>query len=449
MTKNYIITVMKRSLKIFTIAAICIAVMPQIANAQKVGDLKFYDVKTLIEKGKAVMIGQGTFETTDNCFYYRLPGRLNGVVRKEVWDLGRDGAGIAIRFSTDSRCIGAKWTLTTNFGMAHMAYTGIKGMDLYVLDVKRNLGAESSAPKQQKKRQKKATLSTKDKFKEAFTALGNDIANMGEKVVGAMEGKEWKFAGTAFPNGKNSSNVFVRKMAGGQREYMIYLPLYDGIEEMEIGIDSTAEISAPSGALIPSYKNGTDSGKDLPIVFYGTSVTQGGCASRPGMAYPSIISRALNRETVNLGFSGNGRMDANMADFISTLPASAYVIDCLANCTYETTRDSSSYFISRIAAAHPDIPVYMVNNYRYPQQFILPENNSDMDKENALWRSIFIELSTKGTILDGKPTGPMKNLRYIDVSSENIIGSEDTVDGTHLTDLGFTHLAKEIMRYLR
>ncbi len=376
----------------------------QISNAQKVGELKFYDVKEMIKDGKAVMIGQG--EHHDSTYFYRIPFRLKGVVRKEVWELGCDGAGIAIRFATDAKCIGAKWTLTYNFGMAHMAYTGIKGMDMYVLD------------------------------REGVGANKKNRTN-------------WFYAGTAFPNGKNSQSVFVRKMEGGKKEYMIYLPLYDGIEELSIGIDSTGSFFAPSGALIPEYKMNTNSKNDLPIVFYGTSVTQGGCASRPGMAYPSIIERKTGIETINLGFSGNGRMDSNMADYIATIPARAYVIDCLANCTYETTRDSSSYFISTIALAHPDVPVYMVNNYYYAQQFMLPENNSDMVKENALWRDIYRKLSKEGTTVNGKPTGPLKNLRFIDVSKDGIVQNEDTVDGTHLTDLGFTHLAEAILKQLK
>lgn len=372
--------------------------------AQKVSELKFFNVKEMINNGTAVMIGQG--EHHDSTYFYRLPLRMKGIARKEVWELGCDGAGIAIRFSSDAKCIGAKWNLTYNFGMAHMPYTGIKGLDLYMLD---NNGVGSN-----KKNRKK-----------------------------------WMFAGTAFPNGKNSSNVFVRKMEGGKKEYLLYLPLYDGIEELEIGIDSTANIYSPSGSLIPKYKIDNNSKQDLPILFYGTSVTQGGCASRPGMAYPSIIEREIGIETINLGFSGNGRMDANMADFIATIPARAYVIDCLANCTYETTRDSSSYFISTIALAHPNVPIFMVNNYRYPQQFFLPENNSDMVKENALWKEIYRKLSKEGTVINGKATGPLKNLKFIDVSSEDIIDNEDSVDGTHLTDMGFTHLARAIIKQLQ
>ena len=382
--------------KVFSILVVMAFAFIQNANAQKVSELKFYDVKQLIAQGDAVMIGQAEKPTVDSCYYYRLPNKLKGIVRKDLWDLGCDGAGIAIRFSTDAQCIGARWTLTYNFGMAHMAYTGIKGMDLYVYD----------------------------------------------------RGKEWKFAGTAFPNGKNSASVFVRKMYGGKKEYMIYLPLYDGVEEMEIGIDSTATIYAPSGALLPENTG-------LPILFYGTSITPGGCVSRPGMAYPAIIERKLGVPTINLGFSGNGRMDGNMADWIKTIPVSAIVLDCLPNCTYNTTRDSSDYFIGWIAYSNPSVPVYLVNNFEYPQQFILPGNNDDMVQENILIKEIYKRLKRHGTTIKDPETGqeiktgPLKNLKFIDVSKEKGIGNEDTVDGNHMTDLGTANFSKRLLKHIK
>ncbi|MBR6971618.1 MAG: SGNH/GDSL hydrolase family protein [Bacteroidales bacterium] len=379
--------------KLFS-AMLLVAAALQFSFAQKASELKYYDVKQLIAQGDAVMIGQAEKPDADSCYFYRIPNRLKGIVRKELWELGCDGAGIAIRFSTDAECIGAKWTLTYNFGMSHMAYTGIKGMDIYVLD----------------------------------------------------KGKDWKFAGTAFPNGKHSNSVFVRKMYGGKKEYMIYLPLYDGVDHMEIGIDSTATIYAPSGSLAEG---------GLPILFYGTSITQGGCVSRPGMAYPSIISRKLDKPVINLGFSGNGRMDGNMADWIKTIPASAYVLDCLPNCTYNTTRDSSDYFIGWIAYSNPNTPVYLVNNFEYPQQFILPGNNDDMVKENILIRDIYKRLKKHGTTIKDPvtgeeiKTGPLKNLRFIDVSKEKGIDNEDTVDGNHMTDLGTAHFSARLLKYLK
>lgn len=445
---------MKRTLffgvLVAVMAAAMVACSAQMAVAQKVAQLKFSDAREMIESGQAVMIGRANANSSDSAFYYRLPERLHGVARQAVWDLSKNSAGIAIRFSSNAKCIGLKWTLVNNFSMAHMAGTGIRGLDLYTLDKKIDMGYETDENKSvTSKHGNRSNVSgsgqsTGAKFKEAFKSLGADVKNLGNSAVATMEGKEWKYVGVAFPNGKNSESVIVREMAGGMREYLLYLPLYDGIEKLEIGVDSAAVIEAPQTTdLVPDKSS-------LPIVFYGTSVTQGGCASRPGMAYPAIVERALDRETVNLGFSGNGRMDSNLADEIAKIDASAYVIDCLANCTYETTRDSSEYFISTIAAAHPDVPVYMVTNYHYPQQFICPKNNDDMVKENALWKSIYEKLKTQGAVKSraGK-TGPLENLRFIDISSERIIGNEDTVDGTHLTDKGFSRLANVFISYLK
>lgn len=249
---------------------------------------------------------------------------------------------------------------------------------------------------------------------------------------------EWLFAGTAQPNGKESANVFRRNMDGEYRDYLVYLPLYDGVVKLEIGLDSFAVIEAPK------VKSLVESGK--PIVFYGTSVTQGGCASRPGMAYPAIIGRKLGKETINLGFSGNGRMDKIMADKIATIDASAYVIDCLANCTAKIVSDSTEYFIKTIAGAHPQTPVYMVNNYCYPYEYLDAQFRKDLTEENALWYSLYKKLRKEG----------YKNLQYIDLySNGNMRKSstgpdhEGTVDGVHLTDLGFLRLAEVFCRELR
>ena len=287
---------------------------------QKVQDLKFYNVKDEIAKGNIIIIGQGF----DNSSFGRLPLEIKDSTRKEVWDLGCNSAGVALRFSTNSKCIGAKWDLLNNFNMSHMPGTGIRGLDLY-------------------------------------TFYNN----------------KWTYAGTAQPNGKESANIFRRNMNGEDRDYIVYLPLYDGVTDMFIGIDSSAIIAPP--------KVDNLVGKDKPIVFYGTSVTQGGCASRPGMAYPSIISRELGVETINLGFSGNGRMDRILARKIAEIDAKAIVIDCLANCTSEIVKDSTEYFISTIAKTNPSTPIYMVSNYCYPYQYLDEKFRNDiLDRKSVV-----------------------------------------------------------------
>lgn len=363
------------------------------AAGQKASELKYCDVRELglpvIGRGFADCIRQN--DTVSDGYYTRLPASMQGKVRKAVWDLGQNSSGIAVRFRSDSKCIGAKWELLNNFGMAHMAATGVKGLDLY--------------------------------------ALGDD--------------NQWHFAGTAQPNGKVSSNVFIRKMDGRMREYLIYLPLYDGVTSLEIGIDSTAGIMQPENpSLLPPAAENPAEGA---ILVYGTSVTQGGCATRPGMSFTSILERKLHRQTINLGFSGNGRMDGIIAEAIARVPASVYVIDCLANCTYDIIRDSTEYFIRTIAKANPQTPILMLSNYCYPYHWLDAQFREDAAKENALWKEFCDRLRKEG----------YKNIRYIDLYSDcnmkkSAIGPdhEGTVDGVHMTDLGFLRYAETLLPYL-
>ena len=378
---------MKKFCKVFLFA---VAVLAS-ANvfAQKASELKYYDVRELglpvLGKGFDDCVRQN--DTISDGYFTRLPADLQGVVRKAVWDLGQNSAGLAIRFRTNSKCIGAEWRPLNNFGMSHMTPTGVRGLDLYAL----------------------------------------------------VDG-EWLFVGAGQPNGKKSRNVFIRKMNGEMREYIMYLPLYDGVINLSIGIDSTAVIEQPHVAdLVPSEKN-------LPIVFYGTSVTQGGCATRPGMAYPSIIERKLHRETVNLGFSGNGRMDKCLGDKIAKIPASMYVIDCLANCTSQIVKDSTEHFIRAIVEANPDVPVLMVSNYCYPYQYLDAQFQIDTPEENAIWKEFAQKFRKEG----------YKNVRDIDAYAngnmkKSPIGPdhEGTVDGVHMTDLGFLRFADFLIKYIK
>lgn len=377
---------MKNIIKLMIVAAAILVSAG--AFAQKSSQLKYYDVRELglpvLGKGFQDCVREN--DTISDGYFTRLPADLRGVVRKAVWDLGQNSAGLAVRFRTNSKCIGAAWKPLNNFGMSHMTPTGVRGLDLY-----------------------------------------------------SLTDGQWLFVGAGQPNGKNSRNVFIRKMNGDMREYIMYLPLYDGVIDLAIGIDSTAVIEKPQVVdLVPSARN-------LPIVFYGTSVTQGGCATRPGMAYPSIIGRELHRETINLGFSGNGRMDKCLGEKIAGIPASMFVIDCLANCTSQIVKDSTEHFIRAIVEANPDVPVLMVSNYCYPYQYLDAQFHKDTQEENAIWKEFARKFRKEGY-----------NVRYIDAYAKgnmkkSPIGPdhEGTVDGVHMTDLGFQRFAKFLIKYIK
>lgn len=391
------------------------------AYAQRPADLKYYDVQEL----GLPILGKG-FENTGNPFS-RLPQDLKGVIRKEVWQLGQNSAGLAVRFSTNSSAIAIRWDLISGFVMHHMTGIGIRGLDLYTLVEGKWLYVGAAQP-----------------YKVDGGESSRNCRSMVRKNIEPL---------------KNSRG---EQIGDGSREYLLYLPLYDGIEKLSIGIDSTASITKPrSGNLLPGK-----SGK--PVVFYGTSVTQGGCATRPGMAYTNIISRERQIEVVNLGFSGNGRMDKLLADKIAKMDARAIFLDCLGNCTYKIIKDSAEYFIRTIASADPQRPLYLVSNYAYAYQYIDRNFRSDLDAENSLWYSLYLKFRKEG----------YKNVKFVNLSggrigpeiAESIESGaprsgeptggnlekspcgpdhEGSVDGVHLTDIGFQRVAKEFMKHIK
>ena len=353
---------------------ILLLVTPAPAFSQKAAELKYVDARELM------LINQG-YDNTE-LYYSRLPEDLKPVTRKAVWDLGLNSAGLAIRFSTDSRTIGVRWKLLNNFVMHHMAGTGIRGIDLYQLD----------------------------------------------------ENDHWQFVGTAIPNGQDTTKmqILVSGMEGKDHDYMAYLPLYDGVTSVEIGVTKNANIGMPHHDVLVR-------GKEKPIMFYGTSITQGGCASRPGMVYTSIISRALNKECINLGFSGNARMDKALAEAVARVDADQYVIDCLPNCTLKVMQDSAWFFLTYLAKKRPDAPIYMVEHIWFSHSNVNREVHDQIAEKNAYWHELYQKLRKEG----------YDNFRYI--PADNLTGpdGEGAVDGCHQTDLGFLRMSEEFLRHLR
>ncbi len=192
------------------------------SDAQDSSDIMFYGEDSF--KLEGTLIPDSLKENK----YDRLPASYKGVVREAVWELSKSSAGLSIRFLTNSPMIKVKWEVLHDFKMNHMPETGIKGIDIYF---KHNDG--------------------------------------------------WQYLNTGRPQGLLSESTLVENMPVEEREYKIFLPLYDGVKNIEVGIDASSYIKVPE--VIDSK----------PIIFYGTSITQGGCASRPGMAHTNIISRKL------------------------------------------------------------------------------------------------------------------------------------------------------------
>ncbi|HOX08828.1 MAG TPA: SGNH/GDSL hydrolase N-terminal domain-containing protein, partial [Planctomycetota bacterium] len=237
---------------------------PNMAVRDAEGDICWYDLAGLTIEGMGWSGTEGPYE--------RLPARASGKVPEAVWKLSKDSAGICARFVTDATAVYARWTLKDpNLAMDHMPATGVSGLDLYV----RSAGV-------------------------------------------------WRWAGVGRPKESptNRQELTRGRLAAERRECLIYLPLYNGVSAVQLGLPSAARLEkAPP----------RPAGRSRPVVFYGTSIVQGGCASRPGMAYPAILGRWLDVPTVNLGFSGSARMEPEVAELVAEPDAAAFVLDCLPN----------------------------------------------------------------------------------------------------------------------
>lgn len=347
---------------------ICFALLiPALVKAQT----KYYDASAFPLIGK---ISDST-ETR----YERLPAYLRGkTTRPAIWQLGKNCSGLAIRFRSNSTSISAKWELLENVSMNHMTETGIKGLDLY-----------------------------------------------------AWSKDHWQFVNTGRPNGKVNDKVIISNMSPDEREYLLFLPLYDGMTSLSIGIDSTASISQPELNL-PNTKS--------PIIYYGTSISQGGCASRPGMSGTNILTRWLNREFINLGFSGNGQLDYEIAGVMAKRhDAALFVLDFIPNVNNRQIIDKMENFIKIIRDENPDTPILLVESVIFPHSVYDMSIRKVVNEKDSLLREEYIKLRKKGD----------KHLYYL--SSENLIGNdgEATVDGIHLTDLGFMRSSKIIYKAIK
>lgn len=302
--------------------------------------------------------------------YTRLPDNAENTVRQPVWKLSNNTAGISIRFSSNSSKIKVRWTLISNGSSSNLTPIAQKGLDLY-----------------------------------------------------AYVNNKWQFVGVAKPTGniQNEADIIIG-MEAKNREYLLNLPLYDGVSALEIGIDKGASITKPVQKIIDTTH---------PIVFYGTSITQGASASRPGLTYLALIQRIFNKEVINLGFSGNGRFEKEIAEYIMTAKPSVIVLDCTPNSPADTIRKNLPRTIDFITSANNTIPIILVESLIRDFAYFKKDDKtifgtmSFISEQNKALKEIYTEKVKQH-----------KNLHYI--SNEKLIGQdhEATINGTHFNDLG-------------
>lgn len=343
---------------------------PEMADKKPAADgLAWYDVTEWSVEGRILP------DQDRKRWFDRLPEAAEKTVTKAVWNLSRHSSGMMVRFKTNATSIHVHYKLLSgNLQMAHMPATGVSGVDLYARD---------------------------------------------------SSGK-WRWVQVTRPSSQEVKTKLVSGLAEGEREYAAYLPLYNGVESMSIGVAPECKFEALTA-------------RTKPIVFYGTSITHGACASRPGMVHTAILGRRFDMPVVNLGFSGNGRMDAAVGDFLTQVDAAAYVIDCLPNMNADMVSKKCVPLIKQIREKRPDSPIILVEDRRNTNSWILPTRDKHhTDNHNAL-QLAFEQLKSES----------IDNLYYI--PGDKLYGSDGdgATDGSHASDLGFMRQADIFAPVLR
>ena len=326
--------------------------------------MKWIDGRRLPIEGRA-------FDDVDH-YYDRLPSCVTTNVNKGVRDMKHHTSGMQFRFRTDSSRLVFKWTPYNSgwMSMDHMPKSGMSGIDVYRFD----------------------------------------------ETCG-----RWLYVKTGRIEKPSGAKLEIPWTPG--TPCLVNLPLYNGVREFMLGVETNAVVSALAGR---------ESGVDKPVVFYGTSITHGGCASRPGMAFVNIVGRELDVPVVNLGFSGSGVMELEMSDHLARIDASCYVLDCVHNMrmsTGSTARPGRNMdenyepFIRSLRAKRPGVPIVMAE-----QCDVYCCGPCEKDRYLA---ALYRKLVAEG----------WRDLVYLPKDGMYPGDLEGTVDGTHPNDYGMMSLA--------
>ena len=216
---------------------------------------------------------------------------------------------------------------------------------------------------------------------------------------------------------------------GSEHEVTIYLALYKNIAIEEVRLDASATIGAPSPFARPR-----------PVVYYGSSITQGGCATNAGLSYQAIVSRWLNLDFVNLGMSGNGLGEPALAHAIAEIDSEAVVLDYWGNPSVEVYRETMPVFVDIIRQKRPDVPIIVIGPlYLCYERLAGPGTITDPEHKRRISQA-FVE---------GRRAAGDMNIHYVDgremISADQ---PEAYVDGVHPNSLGFYFCAQGLRPHL-
>ena len=306
--------------------------------------------------------------------YCRLPLDLLPQCPERLQALSYHLSGACIRFSTNSSYLSIIWELQNSSCMGHFSASGQSGMELF----------EETA--------------------HGIIQVKNLIPEMAS-------------------NGCKRHQQTLIRLDGTFHHYALYLPLYNGLQQLLIGISSDAHLQE---GRIPTLSK--------PLVFYGSSITQGACASKCGSSYTSILSRKFDAAQINLGFSGNAKGDRIIADYIAGLDMSAFIFDYDYNAPdAEFLQNTHKPFFNIVRNANPQLPIVLISR----------PSTSSLHSHSC--KNVILQ-TFQNAVATGDPF-----VYFID--GETLFGTTDrelcTVDGIHPNDLGFWRMANAIAPVLQ
>lgn len=313
----------------------------------------------------------GIHAYTEDKGYIRMPLDVAEATSEGVGHLAAHTAGGRIRFRTDSSRIAVKVYLSSDQIMTHITAIGQAGLDVYTLQ--------------------------------------NGSYNYHSSIHPVTRKDE---------NGLFSYEGLIRN-DGTMRSFTLNMPLYSDVRAIYLGFRPNAQIEKAEEYTISK-----------PVLYYGSSITQGGCASRPGNAYQGVISRRFDCDFINLGFSGSARGEQTISDYLASLDPSVFVLDYDYNAPDPAhLRATHEPLFKNFRAAHPETPVIMVTCPDY-------RNTPDLVERREIIRTTYRNAVDAGD----------KNVYYIDGATlfEGDFRDSCTVDGCHPNDLGFYRMAKVI-----
>lgn len=332
-----------------------------------------------------VIEGQGWSGKALQSPYDRLPAEAEKNVRPPVWNLSRNAAGLMIRFRSPAEKIVVRYAVSGKHAMPHMPATGASGVDLY-----------------------------------AGTSHGDWLWCNGKYAFG--DTIQYQYTSLGVSDSQHSQG----------REYRLYLPLFNTVKWLEIGIPKEAKLTP-----LPVRD-------DKPIVIYGTSIAHGACASRPGMAWTAILGRKMDRPLINLAFSGNGRLEKEIIELLPQIDAKIYVLDCLPNLILTPERpadDVKSRILESVRTLRqkrPTTPILLTEHAGYTDGESNPVRGRAYTEVNDIMRQAFTQLKAEGI-----------DQLYLLTKSQINLSPDAMVDGTHPSDLGMQQYADAYERTLR